>query len=153
MSDAATDSDVRPRYYRFRANKSAGLEKDGSPGGFTGLCTVWEGDEFFMVVGPVKRLMPDGTVKLLPRRMPTWADPIAEYEMPKAPEPIRQIEPGQGSIAPLPAPPPKAHRVIPETEPPKAPPALYSPPVNTGVADRMAKVRAARKPKAATVEV
>jgi hypothetical protein len=154
MPAIATEA-PKSRYFQFKANEKA---KNGA---FNGTCLVYPGDTFFMVIPVVKITKPDGSVELSETRMPTWADPIGEYEVPRPPRLIKS-EPREArsfaemngvataKVMPEPVPLQVAHAVqpMPAAVAPSAQiqpePALLT---AQAVADRMAAVRAARKPK------
>jgi hypothetical protein len=77
-----------PRMYRFRTNAKAGLN-----GAFNGTCLVLNGDEFTLVLHPYLKKGKNGAPdQLVDRKLPTWADVIEEYEIPKPPKVIRKVD-------------------------------------------------------------
>lgn len=117
VSRPVTQGNVRSRRFSFRGNASCGRRGDSNATpGFNGTCLVYEGDEFFMTLNPVrvKQRDKDGKVVrdaagkpkmvLVERAMPPWADPIAEYPIEVPPVPLRVLG-GAAPEAAKPAPP------------------------------------------------
>lgn len=84
-----------PRRFKFRTNAKAGIN-----GAFNGVCVTKEGHEWLKTIHPIMRPKrgPDGKKiggeELIFPALPTWADVIEEYEVPKPEKPIRRIETG-----------------------------------------------------------
>lgn len=96
---------ARPRRYKMRANAKCGKADANGTGAFTGVCLVYEGDEFFLTIptisvkvrdadgkyvrdrnGEIKRATMDG-------KIPSWCDALAEYPLDSTPQPLRVMSP------------------------------------------------------------
>lgn len=128
MADTATlPEKPRSRRYLFRANAKAGKRGNPDAGAFNGTCLVYEGDQFYLTLHPVMAKVrnadgkpvrgPDGKIKLqlIERKMPTWADPIAEYPLETPPKPIRVLAGAPPAVvSPDTAPPTVANPIPPQ---------------------------------------